>query len=196
VAQATRVRPARESDTPALLALVRDLAAYEREPDAVTATDADLRVALFGPDPRVHALVAEVDLPDGGTEVAGTAIWFVSFSTWRGRHGIWLEDLFVRPAHRGLGLGGALLAELAAECVRRGYARLEWNVLDWNEPALAVYRGLGAEPLDAWTVHRLTGAPLAALAARAGGGTMSAAGTDVSAADGVIAVVPGHGVVP
>ena len=181
------IREATARDVPTILALVKELAAYEREPDAVTATEADLREALFGPDPRVHALVAEVDLPDGGTEVVGTAIWFVSFSTWRGRHGIWLEDLFVRPDHRGRGLGGALLAELAAECVRRGYARLEWNVLDWNEPALAVYRALGAEPLDAWTVHRLTGAPLTALAARAVG--------DATAADGVTGVSAGHGVV-
>lgn len=159
------VRPAREGDVAAILALVRALAAYEREPDAVTATESDLRAALFGPQARVHALVAEADRPGGGREVVGTAIWFVSFSTWRGRHGIWLEDLFVLPEHRGRGLGGALLAALAAECVRRGYARLEWNVLDWNEPALAVYRSVGALPLSDWTVHRLDGPALEALAA-------------------------------
>jgi GNAT superfamily N-acetyltransferase len=179
------VRAARPDDVAAIFALVRELAEYEREPDAVEADENDFRTALFGTDPRVHAYVAEA-LPDGvrdGThdgsgpdddvpsdtraEIAGIAVWFVSFSTWRGRHGIWLEDLFVRPSFRGLGLGQALLAELAAECVRRGYARLEWNVLDWNEPALGFYRRIGAEPLDEWTVHRLTGQALHDLAAPA-----------------------------
>ncbi|MFN0284668.1 MAG: N-acetyltransferase family protein [Kineosporiaceae bacterium] len=167
----TSVRPARAADSAQILALVRELAAYEREPDAVLATEVDLSTALFGPEPRVHALVAEVV---GGQaapgELAGMAVWFVTFSTWRGRHGIWLEDLYVRPEHRGLGLGQALLAALAAECARRGWTRLEWNVLDWNEPALGFYRRLGAQPLDEWTVHRLADGPLSALAGVAAAG--------------------------
>jgi GNAT superfamily N-acetyltransferase len=159
-----RVRAARPDDVPAIHELIHELAAYEREPDAVEATEADLRRALFAEHPMVHGFVAELD-PDGVPQVAGMALWFVSYSTWRGRHGLWLEDLFVRPQSRGLGLGRALLQELAAEAVRRGYARLEWNVLDWNDPALRFYRSLGAEPLGEWTVHRLDGDALRSLAA-------------------------------
>jgi len=157
--QVWRVRQAEPRDVPALHALILELAAYEREPDAVEASPDDLHRALFAENPLLHGLVAELD-PDGSPQVAGMALWFVSYSTWRGRHGIWLEDLIVRPQARGLGLGGALLRELAAEAVRRGYARLEWNVLDWNAPALRFYAGLGAEPLAEWTVHRLDGAAL------------------------------------
>ncbi len=157
-------------------AMVRELATYEREPDAVTATVEDFRAALFGPDPRVHAHVAEVaahertdpdgadaDAPDdqdAGWQVAGMAVWYVTFSTWRGRHGIWLEDLFVRPEHRGVGIGRGLLQALAAECVARGLPRLEWWVLDWNTPAHGFYRSLGALPQDEWTVWRLDGPAL------------------------------------
>jgi GNAT superfamily N-acetyltransferase len=159
----TRIRRAEPADVPALHQLVHDLAAYEREPDAVEATPDDLLRALFADQPLAHAHVAEVDGPEG-FEVAGMALWFVSYSTWRGRHGIWLEDLFVRPAHRGLGLGRDLLAALAAEAVARGYARLEWNVLDWNAPALGFYAGLGARPLIDWTVHRLDDDALRTLA--------------------------------
>lgn len=146
------VRPAREDDVPAIDALVRELAVYEREPDAVEATPEDFRTALFGPDPRVHCLVAEAD-----GEVVGLALWFLTFSTWTGRHGIWLEDLFVRPDHRGSGLGRALLGELAAECTRRGLTRLEWTVLDWNTPAQGFYAALGAVPMDDWTTWRVHG---------------------------------------
>lgn len=159
----SRVRPARPDDVPALHRLIRELAEYEREPDAVEATPDDLHRALFADQPLVHAFVADVDGPEG-VEVAGMALWFVSYSTWRGRHGIWLEDLFVSPSYRGLGLGRALLAELAAETVRRGFARLEWNVLDWNAPALGFYTGLGAEPLSDWTMHRLADDALVTLA--------------------------------
>jgi GNAT superfamily N-acetyltransferase len=177
-----RVRPAVPADVPAIDALVRELAAYEREPDAVEARPEDFAAALFGPDPRVHAHVAEVDAGDGagggigGTcrgepGVVGVALWYVTFSTWRGRHGIWLEDLFVRPEHRGLGLGRALLGELAAEADRRGYARFEWWVLDWNTPAQGFYRALGATPQDDWTVWRLDGDGLAELAGRGGPAT-------------------------
>ena len=158
-----RVRPAREEDVHAIDRLVHELAEYEREPDAVLATADDFHAALFGPNPLVHCLVAEADA-EGSVEVVGFAVWFVSFSTWRGRHGIYLEDLFVRPDRRGSGLGRALLRELARICVERGYARLEWNVLDWNEPALGFYRALGAEALDTWTMHRISGEALERLA--------------------------------
>lgn len=145
-----RIRPAEPGDVTAVDGLIRELAAYEREPDAVQATAADLATALFGPDPRVHCHVAEVD-----AQVVGMALWFVTYSTWRGRHGIWLEDLYVRPEHRRLGLGRALLATLAGVCAERGYPRLEWTVLDWNTPAHAFYRTIGAAPLDDWTTWRL-----------------------------------------
>jgi GNAT superfamily N-acetyltransferase len=158
------IRMARPDDVPAIDGLVRELALYEREPDAVEATPDDFARALFGPDPRAHCHVAEV--ADDGTEpeVIGIALWFVTFSTWRGRHGIWLEDLFVRPERRGLGVGKALLQALAAECAARGYARLEWAVLDWNDPAHSFYRRAGATPQDEWTVWRLDGDALATFA--------------------------------
>lgn len=141
---------------------MRELAAYERAADLAVATEADLRAALFGASPAVFAHVLDV-----GGEVAGAAVWFVSFSTWTGRLGMYLEDLFVRPAYRGRGFGRRLLATLAAVCVERGYARLEWAVLDWNEPALGFYRTLGATSMDEWTVNRLAGEALSALAASA-----------------------------
>jgi GNAT superfamily N-acetyltransferase len=149
-------------------AMVHELAEYEKEPDAVEATPQDLHTALFGPDPRVHAHVAEVadDTAEGGWRVVGMAVWYVTYSTWTGRHGIWLEDLFVRPTARGAGLGRALLRALAAECAERGYRRLEWWVLDWNSSAQGVYRAIGAHPEDDWTVWRLDGEGLGSLAAR------------------------------
>jgi GNAT superfamily N-acetyltransferase len=160
-----RIRPARPGDEAALLELIRALAVYEREPDAVATTIPDLTAALFPPEAaaaRAHAFVAEWDQPSpsGGPLVFGMAVWFVSFSTWTGRHGIWLEDLFVDPSARGLGAGRALLEELAQECRRRGYARLDWAVLDWNAPAQGFYRSLGARPLDEWTSWRLDGEDL------------------------------------
>jgi len=154
------IRPARPDDVPAIYHLIRDLAEYERSLAEVTATEADLHSALFGPDPAVFAHVAEHE-----DEVAGFALWFLNYSTWTGRHGIYLEDLYVRPDLRGTGYGRQLLAELAALCVERGYARLEWWVLDWNAPARGFYGKLGAIRMDEWTVHRLSGAALAALAA-------------------------------
>lgn len=157
-----RIRAAVPEDVPTIDALVRELAAYEREPDAVVATPDAFRAALFGPNPRVHCHVAEIDGP-GGPEVVGFALWFVSFSTWRGRHGIWLEDLFVRPEQRRLGLGRALLEALAQVCVERGYRRLEWWVLDWNTSAHDFYRSLGAEPHTDWTTWRLDGDALTQL---------------------------------
>jgi GNAT superfamily N-acetyltransferase len=153
------IRRARPDDVPAIYRLVRDLAEYERAPHEVTGTEQQLRESLFGPDPAVFAHVAEHD-----GRVAGFALWFLSYSTWLCRHGIYLEDLYVSPEFRGKGLGKALLAELAEFCVQRGYGRLEWWVLDWNEPALGFYRSLGAVPMSEWTVHRLTGQALADLA--------------------------------
>lgn len=146
---------------PAILALVRELAEYERAPEQVVATETDFDTALFGPDPTVFALVAEHE-SDG---VIGFALYFRNFSTWLGKHGIYLEDLYVQPQHRRAGLGRAFLAELARECVRNGYGRLEWWVLDWNTPAWDFYRQIGADPMDEWTVHRVTGDSLRALAA-------------------------------
>jgi GNAT superfamily N-acetyltransferase len=147
------IRPATVDDLDVVVRLVRELADYEREPDAVVATDEHFRTALFGPAPLAHCLVAE----DADGDVVGFAIWFVNFSTWLGTHGIYLEDLFVRPAARGAGHGRALLTELARIAVERGYGRVEWAVLDWNEPAQGFYRSVGARPQDEWTVWRLTG---------------------------------------
>ena len=154
-----RIRRIERADLPVVVEMVHELALYEREPDECRLTSEQLDVALFGPAPALFGHVAEVD-----GEVVGTALWFLSFSTWRGVHGIYLEDLYVRPAHRGSGIGQELLTELARECVARGYERLEWSVLDWNEPALGFYRSLGAVGMDEWTVHRLTDGALRALA--------------------------------
>jgi len=152
------IRPATVDDVPVDVRLVHELATYEREHDAVVATEEHFRTALFGPDPRVHCLVAE-----DGAETVGFAIWFVSFSTWLGTHGIYLEDLFVRPEARGGGHGRALLTELARIAVERGYGRVEWAVLDWNVDAQGFYRALGATPQDEWTTWRLTGNALGQL---------------------------------
>jgi GNAT superfamily N-acetyltransferase len=152
------IRPATADDVPAILGLVRDLADYERARDEARATEAQVRDALFGERPSVFCDVAEVD-----GEVVGFAVWFLSFSTWLGRHGIYLEDLFVRPDYRRAGIGRALLVRLAQRCVEQGYGRLEWSVLDWNEPAIGFYRALGAEAMDEWTVHRLSGDALSLL---------------------------------
>jgi GNAT superfamily N-acetyltransferase len=156
-----RIRRIRPDDVEAAVRLAYDLAEYERAPDECHLTPEQLHTALFGEEPKLFGHVAEVD-----GEVVGFAVWFLNFSTWRGVHGIYLEDLYVRSSHRGSGLGKALLAALAAECVANGYARLEWSVLDWN-PATEFYKALGAVPMDEWTVNRLTDAPLQALAAQA-----------------------------
>ena len=154
------LRTARPGDEPGILACIRQLADYEREPDAVTGTVEMLAESLFGRDPGVFAHVVE---RDGG--IVGIAIWFLTYSTWTGRHGVWLEDLFVGEEQRGSGYGKALIASLAAVCVERGYSRLEWTVLDWNAPSIAFYRSLGAVPMAEWTTQRLTGEELASLAA-------------------------------
>ncbi|AXG82737.1 GNAT family N-acetyltransferase [Streptomyces paludis] len=146
------IRTATPADVPVIHAMVRELAEYEKALHEARATEAQLHEALFGDRPAAYAHIAETD--DG--EPAGFALWFLNFSTWRGVHGIYLEDLYVRPDRRGGGHGKALLAELARICVERGYERLEWSVLDWNEPSIAFYRALGALPQDEWTVFRLT----------------------------------------
>ena len=158
------IREATPADVPAILRLVRELAEYEREPDAVKATEESFLATMFPAkgDPTVFGHVAEIDGEDG-PEVVGIAIWFLSFSTWTGTNGIWLEDLYVTPSQRGTGLGKQLLTRLAQVCVERGYRRLEWTVLDWNEPSIAFYRSLGAVPMEEWTTNRLTGDALAAL---------------------------------
>jgi GNAT superfamily N-acetyltransferase len=157
------IRPARPADVPVIHRLIRELAEYENELHEVQAAEADLHAALFGPEPVVSAHVAEHQ-----GVVVGFALWFRNYSTWTGRTGLYLEDLYVTPAVRGTGLGGALLAELARICVERGYARMDWQALDWNEPALAFYAAIGARTMDAWRLHRLDGRALQALAARAG----------------------------
>jgi len=152
------IRAAVPADVPVILTLIKELAAYEREPDAVTAAEADLHAALFAEHPHLWCHVAEVD-----GEVAGVAVWFLNFSTWAGRHGIYLEDLYVRPEHRGTGIGLALLRTLAQTASERGYGRVEWWVLGWNTPSIDFYKRVGAIAMDEWTVFRLTGDALADL---------------------------------
>lgn len=154
------VRPVEPADVPAVVGLVHELADYERAPRSCRLTDDQLSAALFSEAP---ALFGHVAVDDGG--VVGFALWFRNFSTWNGVHGLYLEDLYVRPESRGSGAGRALLARLAQICVERGYGRLEWWVLDWNDPAQGFYRALGAEPMTEWTVWRLTGNALDRLGA-------------------------------
>jgi GNAT superfamily N-acetyltransferase len=157
------VRSVEPADVPDVVQLVHDLAEYEREPDHCGLTTEQLRAALFCTRPALFGHVAAIS-----GEVVGCALWFLNFSTWRGVHGVYIEDLYVRPDHRGRGIGRALLRELARECDRQGYARLEWAVLDWNEPAIGFYGALGAEPMDDWRIFRLSKEPLAKLAKLAG----------------------------
>jgi GNAT superfamily N-acetyltransferase len=160
------VRPATPEDLPTICAFIRELADYERLADAVRFDAAVLAGHLFGPHPMAQVLMAQAD-----GVAQGFALFFHNFSTFEGRPGIYLEDLYVRPAARGLGLGKALLAHLAALAVERGCARLEWSVLDWNAPSIAFYESLGAQSMDEWTVMRLSGASLAQLAASLSGST-------------------------
>jgi GNAT superfamily N-acetyltransferase len=153
------IRPATAADTPAIARLIRGLAEYERLAHAVTLDEGRLREHLFGPRPFAEVLLAE----EAGA-VIGFALFFHNFSTFRGVPGIYLEDLFVEPEHRGKGHGKALLRTLARLAVERGCGRLEWAVLNWNEPAIRFYRALGAVPMDEWQVYRLTGDALAAAA--------------------------------
>jgi GNAT superfamily N-acetyltransferase len=161
-ASPVEIRPAARADVPALLTLIGELADYERLRDHVVADAALLERHLFGARP-----VAEAVLAERAGEAVGYALFFPTFSTFLGRPGIWLEDLFVRPGERGTGIGRALFAHVAGLAVARGCGRLEWSALDWNEPALAFYRGLGAKQLQEWRLHRLDGAALTAF----GGGS-------------------------
>jgi len=158
-----RLRPATPADVPVILGLVRDLAEYERAPQAVVATEEDFRRHGFGPTPRFSVLLAEED-----GRVAGFALWFFTFSTWLGKPGLYLEDLFVRPELRGRGIGKAMMIELARTAVREGCGRFEWAVLDWNQPSIDFYRSLGARLMEEWVVCRLEGDSLHALAEREG----------------------------
>jgi GNAT superfamily N-acetyltransferase len=158
------IRAATVHDVPDIHAMIRELATYHRAVEQVRATEEQLREALFGEHPAAHALVAQDDRT-GST--VGFALWFPSFSTWTGVRGMHLEDLYVRPGSRGAGHGRALLAALAAVCVRSGYERFEWCVLSWNEPTIEFYKSIGVQILDEWRVCHLTGEPLAELAAQA-----------------------------
>jgi GNAT superfamily N-acetyltransferase len=158
---ATTVRPAKPADAAQIFRFIRDLAEYEKLLHEVDATEAGVAKALFGPNPRIFCDVAEAD----GRPV-GFALWFYSFSTFRGRHGIYLEDLFVNPEARGLGAGKALLRALARRCLDENLPRLEWSVLDWNQTAIVFYDGLGATSKSEWVMRQLTGEALAKLAER------------------------------
>lgn len=170
------IRQAGPGDVDAIVELVHELAEYEKARDECRLTGAQLHAALFGPHPSARAHVAVPGAGHGGGEVVGCAIWFRTFSTWEGVPGIHLEDLYVRPEHRGAGHGGALLAALAARCRAEGYARLEWNVLDWNAPAIGFYRAIGAVPNTGWTTYRLTGVGLERLGERGAGGAQPSSG--------------------
>jgi ribosomal protein S18 acetylase RimI-like enzyme len=168
------IRPAVPADIPQILAFIHELAEYEREPASAIATPADILRDGFGPTPRFHCLIAEVSSTNNQQPTTsnlptpvGFALYFYNYSTWRGHAGIYLEDLFVRPSFRGRGIGKALFAAVAAIAVEEGCPRLEWAVLDWNTPAIDFYNSLGAIPLSEWTTMRLSGPPLAALAANA-----------------------------
>jgi GNAT superfamily N-acetyltransferase len=154
------LRLASRDDVPLILTFIRELAQYEREPDAVQTDEATLATNLFGAQPGAEVVIAEVD-----GQPAGFALFFHNFSTWLGRRGLYLEDLFVRPEYRGRGVGQVLMAYLAKLAVERDCGRFEWSVLDWNTPAIDFYRRLGAAGMDEWTVQRVTGEALHALAA-------------------------------
>jgi len=156
-----RIRRSVPDDLPTIYQLIRDLALYERAPEMARATPEQLRASFFSDAPNVFCDLVETD----EREVVGFAVWFLNYSTWTGTHGIFLEDLFIKPEFRGRGYGTALLVHLAKECVAKGYHRLKWSVLDWNQPSIDFYRSLGAEALDEWTEFRLTDEALAKLAA-------------------------------
>ncbi len=151
------VRPARETDSGLIFELVRELADYEKLGHEVDATAETIAVALFGPNPRLYC-----DIAEWNGEPAGFAVWFLNFSTFRGRHGLYLEDLYVREAYRHRGIGKALMERLAKRCVDEGFARFEWSVLDWNAPSIAFYRSIGAQVMDDWKICRLSGPALQA----------------------------------
>jgi GNAT superfamily N-acetyltransferase len=153
------IRPATIADTEEILAMIYELALYEKAPDEAKATHEQIVDTFFCQDPKVFCEIVEVD-----GAVAGLAIWFLNYSTWQGKHGIYLEDLFIRPEFRGAGYGKALLKHLASICDDRGYGRFQWWVLDWNEPAIEFYKSLGAVAMDEWTVYRVSEEALTNLA--------------------------------
>lgn len=153
------IRKAAVGDAPEILALIHQLAEYEKAPEQVVATEGNIKDSFFGENPQVFCLVATEN-----ERVVGIAIWFLNYSTWLGKHGIYLEDLFVIPEKRGHGHGIALLKELAKICAENDYERLQWWVLDWNKPAIKFYKFLGAVAMDEWTTFRITGEPLTKLA--------------------------------
>ena len=150
-----QIRPARRDEVGIVLQLIHDLAVYEKAPNEVEATEKELLETIFSNDPKVFCDLVEVD-----GEIAGMAIWFLNYSTWQGTHGIYLEDLFIKPEYRGRGYGKALLKHLAKICDDKGYGRFQWWVLDWNSPAIEFYRSLGAVAMDEWTVYRVSGQAL------------------------------------
>ena len=150
-----KIRPAQRQEVGIVLQLIHDLAVYEKAPNEVEATEKELLETIFTSDPKVFCDLVEVD-----GEIAGMAIWFLNYSTWQGKHGIYLEDLFIKPEYRGRGYGKALLKHLAKICDEKGYGRFQWWVLDWNSPAIEFYRSLGAVAMDEWTVYRVSGQAL------------------------------------
>lgn len=152
------IRPARPDEAGLVLHFIKELAEYEKLAHEVAATEAEIAASLFAPNPRVFC-----DIAEWNGEPAGFAVWFYTYSTFSGRHGIWLEDLYVHPEQRGRGIGKALIAGLAKRCVDEDLPRLAWWVLNWNEPSRAFYRSIGAAAMDEWTVKRLTGEALARL---------------------------------
>lgn len=155
------IRSARIEDSEEILALIYELALYEKAPEEAKATKEQIVDSFFSANPRVFCEIVEV-----GGAIAGFAIWFLNYSTWQGKHGIYLEDLFVRPEYRGRGFGKALLQHLASICEERGYGRFQWWVLDWNTPSIDFYKSLGAQAMDEWTVYRVSGDALTSLADR------------------------------
>ena len=150
-----KIRPAKIQEVGEVLHLIQDLATYEKAPEQVEAIEEDLLNTIFASDPRVFCDLVEVD-----GQIAGMAIWFLNYSTWQAKHGIYLEDLFIKPEYRGRGYGKALLKHLAKICDEKGYGRLQWWVLDWNSPAIEFYKSFGAEAMDEWTVYRTSGQAL------------------------------------
>ena len=153
------IRPATVADLPDIFRFIHDLAEYEKAPNEVVLSITDLEQSLFGQAPSVFCLISE----EAG-EVSGFAVWHLNYSTWLGKHGVYLEDLYVDPKFRGAGHGKALLRKLAQICIEKGYARLQWWVLDWNKSAIDFYKSIGAQPMDEWTVFRVSGSSLAKLA--------------------------------
>jgi GNAT superfamily N-acetyltransferase len=150
-----KIRPAKREEVGEVLQLIQDLATYEKAPDQVEASRDDLLNTIFAKEPRVFCDLVEVD-----GQIAGMAIWFLNYSTWQAKHGIYLEDLYIKPEFRAKGYGKALLKHLAQICDREGYGRLQWWVLDWNSPAIEFYKSFGAEAMDEWTVYRTSGQAL------------------------------------